>query len=85
MSVRDDVQRELAAFEGTELAAGAVGYVLVVVGGSGNDPRPVAVGDTISLRQNGLSIGEAVVALELAAKVLKTERHPVVNPKKETR
>ena len=73
-NTREQIQRELTAFKGTKLAEGALGYVLVVVRSLGDDrdPRHPAPGDSISIREAGLSYGEARVALEQALAVARS-------------
>jgi len=75
MNERERLQQELEAFEGTKLAEGALGYVLVVVRSLGNDrdPRHPAPGDSISIREAGLTYGESRVALEQALAILRQQ------------
>lgn len=75
MNTREQIQRELESFEDTKLVEGAVGYVLVVVRSLGNDrdPRRPAPGDSISIREAGLTYGESRIALEQALAVLRQQ------------
>lgn len=77
MNTREKIQQELRSFEGTELAEGAIGYVLVVVRSLGNDrdPRHPAPGDSISIREAGLTRGESWVALEQALNAVRRQAH----------
>lgn len=70
---RDLVQRDIAALRSPALAKGAVGYVLIVVRslGTDRDPRKVCAGDSVSIRERGLTPGESLVALQVAIDSLK--------------
>lgn len=68
LNPRDRVRRDLEALEGSQLADGALGYVLVVIRslGTDRDQRAPAPGDSVSIREVNLTPGQSQMALRLA-------------------